>query len=55
MPKVPYIRAREAVRVAESIAFIFDCQKGSHAVYYRAPDNRRGAEKGTLIFDEKQR
>ena len=41
MPKVPAIRAREAVRVAVAIGFVFDRQKGSHAVYYRASDQRR--------------
>jgi predicted RNA binding protein YcfA (HicA-like mRNA interferase family) len=41
MPKVPSIRARELVRVAESIGFVLDRQKGSHAVYYRAADKRR--------------
>ena len=43
MPKPPAIRAREVVRVAESIGFIFDRQRGSHAVYYRAIDKRRVA------------
>jgi len=41
MPKIPAIRAREVVRVAESIGFIFDRQRGSHAVYYRSSDGRR--------------
>jgi predicted RNA binding protein YcfA (HicA-like mRNA interferase family) len=41
MPKVPSIRAREVVRVAESVGFVLDRQKGSHAVYYRASDKRR--------------
>ncbi|MDB5328312.1 MAG: ycfA [Phycisphaerales bacterium] len=41
MPKPPPIRAREVVRVAESIGFVFDRQKGSHAVYYRVSDGRR--------------
>ncbi len=41
MPKPPSIRAREVVRVAESMGFIFDRQRGSHAVYYRASDKRR--------------
>ncbi len=41
MGKLPSIRAREAVRVAESIGFVFDRQRGSHAVYYRASDKRR--------------
>jgi predicted RNA binding protein YcfA (HicA-like mRNA interferase family) len=41
MAKIPNIRAREVVRVAESIGFVFDRQRGSHAVYYRASDKRR--------------
>jgi len=41
MPKHPSIRAREVVHIAESIGFIFDRQRGSHAVYYRASDKRR--------------
>jgi predicted RNA binding protein YcfA (HicA-like mRNA interferase family) len=41
MSKPPSIRAREVVRVAESIGFVFDRQRGSHAVYYRASDPRR--------------
>ena len=41
MPKPPSIRAREVVRVAESLGFVFDRQRGSHAVYYRASDGRR--------------
>jgi predicted RNA binding protein YcfA (HicA-like mRNA interferase family) len=39
--KPPFIRAREVVRVAESIGFVFDRQRGSHAVYYRPGDGRR--------------
>jgi predicted RNA binding protein YcfA (HicA-like mRNA interferase family) len=41
MSKPPSIRAREVVRVAESVGFLFDRQRGSHAVYYRASDGRR--------------
>lgn len=41
MPKVPSIRAREVVRIATSVGFMFDRQRGSHAVYYRASDHRR--------------
>ncbi len=41
MAKLPSIRAREVVRVAESVGFVFDRQRGSHAVYYRASDRRR--------------
>ncbi len=41
MPQPPSIRAREVVRVAESIGFVFDRQRGSHAVYFRESDQRR--------------
>jgi predicted RNA binding protein YcfA (HicA-like mRNA interferase family) len=41
MAKLPSIRAREAARVATSIGFALDRQRGSHAVYYRASDRRR--------------
>jgi predicted RNA binding protein YcfA (HicA-like mRNA interferase family) len=41
MAKLPFIRARDVVRVAQSIGFVLDRQKGSHAVYYRATDKRR--------------
>lgn len=41
MAKLPSIRGRDAARVAESIGFVFDRQRGSHAVYYRAVDSRR--------------
>ena len=41
MPKLPSIRAREVARVAVAVGFILDRQRGSHAVYYRASDNRR--------------
>jgi predicted RNA binding protein YcfA (HicA-like mRNA interferase family) len=41
MPKLPSIRAREFVRVAMSVGFVLDRQRGSHAIYYRAMDNKR--------------
>jgi predicted RNA binding protein YcfA (HicA-like mRNA interferase family) len=41
MSKLPAVRAREVVRVAESIGFILDRQRGSHAIYYRSADRRR--------------
>jgi predicted RNA binding protein YcfA (HicA-like mRNA interferase family) len=41
MAKPPSIRAREVVRIAESVGFVFDRQRGSHAVYYRSTDRRR--------------
>jgi predicted RNA binding protein YcfA (HicA-like mRNA interferase family) len=41
MAQPPSIRAREVARVAQSIGFELDRQRGSHAVYYRASDGRR--------------
>ena len=41
MAKLPSIRARDVVRVAESVGFVLDRQRGSHAVYLRATDRRR--------------
>lgn len=41
MARLPSIRAREVVRIAEAVGFTLDRQRGSHAVYYRASDNRR--------------
>jgi predicted RNA binding protein YcfA (HicA-like mRNA interferase family) len=41
MAKLPSIRAREVARVAQSIGFVFDRQRSSHAVYYRASDGHR--------------
>ena len=41
MAKLPPVRAREVVRVAVSLGFVFDRQRGSHAIYLRASDRRR--------------
>ena len=41
MSKLPAIRARDLVRAAETAGFVFDRQRGSHAVYYRESDRRR--------------
>jgi predicted RNA binding protein YcfA (HicA-like mRNA interferase family) len=41
MSKLPAVRARDVVRVAEALGFQFDRQRGSHAIYYRASDRRR--------------
>ena len=38
MSKLPVVRAREVVRVAESLGFVLDRQRGSHAIY---ADRRR--------------
>jgi predicted RNA binding protein YcfA (HicA-like mRNA interferase family) len=41
MSKLPAVRAREIVRVAVSLGFVLDRQRGSHAIYFRAADHRR--------------
>jgi predicted RNA binding protein YcfA (HicA-like mRNA interferase family) len=41
MAKLPVLRAREVIRVAEKLGFVFDRQKGSHAVYRRESDGAR--------------
>lgn len=41
MSKLPAVPARDVVRVTERLGFVFDRQKGSHAVYLRASDHRR--------------
>lgn len=41
MSKLPSVPAREVIRVADKLGFAFDRQKGSHAVYLRATDQRR--------------
>ena len=40
-PKVPGVTAREVIRVAERLGFVFRRQKGSHAVYRRDRDRAR--------------
>ena len=40
-PKLPVVRAREVIRVAQRLGFVLDRQKGSHAVYRRASDGAR--------------
>ena len=40
-PKLPVVRATEVVRVAERLGFVFDRQRGSHAVYRRSGDGAR--------------
>ena len=41
MSKLPAVVARDVIRVAERLGFMFDRQKGSHAVYVRLTDKRR--------------
>ena len=40
-PKLPAVTAKEVVRVAERLAFVFRRQRGSHAIYVRASDQAR--------------
>lgn len=40
-PLLPQVKARNVVKVAEKLGFIFDRQSGSHAIYYRRKDKRR--------------
>jgi predicted RNA binding protein YcfA (HicA-like mRNA interferase family) len=41
MSKLPAVRARDVARVAQLLGFVFDRQRGSHAVYYRPLDRKR--------------
>jgi predicted RNA binding protein YcfA (HicA-like mRNA interferase family) len=41
MSKLPAVRPSDLVRVARRIGFVFDRQKGSHAIFLRATDRRR--------------
>ncbi|NBX30084.1 addiction module toxin, HicA family [bacterium] len=38
MTRLPAVTARELITVAERIGFVFDRQKGSHAVYVRTTE-----------------
>lgn len=40
-PKLPAASAKELVRVAERLGFVFRRQSGSHAIYVRASDQAR--------------
>jgi predicted RNA binding protein YcfA (HicA-like mRNA interferase family) len=40
-PKLPVTSAKELVRVAEKLGFVFRRQSGSHAMYVRASDKAR--------------
>jgi predicted RNA binding protein YcfA (HicA-like mRNA interferase family) len=41
MAKLPSVPGRAVAKVAEAIGFVFDRQRGSHAVYWRDSDRRR--------------
>jgi len=40
-PRLPAVEAKELARVARKLGFVFDRQKGSHAVYLRQTDRAR--------------
>lgn len=40
-PRLPAIDAKDLVRVVRKLGFVFDRQKGSHAVYWREIDRTR--------------
>ena len=40
-PKLPATSAKDLVRVAERLGFVFRRQSGSHAIYVRASDQAR--------------
>jgi len=39
--RMPVVTAKEVIRVAERVGFVFDRQRGSHLVYCRLSDKRR--------------
>ena len=39
--KLPAIKAKDLIRAAKKLGFVFDRQTGSHAIYYRKSDKRR--------------
>jgi predicted RNA binding protein YcfA (HicA-like mRNA interferase family) len=38
--RLPVVKAKEVIRIAESVGSVFDRKRGSHAVYYRPSDRR---------------
>jgi predicted RNA binding protein YcfA (HicA-like mRNA interferase family) len=40
-PKLPATSAKDLVRVAERLGFVFRRQSGSHAIYVRSSDHAR--------------
>ncbi|MBI2925956.1 MAG: type II toxin-antitoxin system HicA family toxin [Verrucomicrobia bacterium] len=41
MNKLPAVCPSEMVRAARRLGFVFDRQRGCHAIYYRPADRRR--------------
>lgn len=40
MAKLPVVKSKEIIRIAENLGFLFSRQKGSHAIYHHS-DGRR--------------
>ena len=40
-PRLPAVTAKDLVRVAEKLGFVFRRQRGSHAIYVRESDKAR--------------
>ena len=40
-PFLSQVKAKDIIRVAQKLGFVFDRQSGSHAIYYRETDKRR--------------
>jgi predicted RNA binding protein YcfA (HicA-like mRNA interferase family) len=41
MSKLPAVRPSDLARIAQRIGFVFDRQRGSHAIFLRAADRSR--------------
>ena len=41
MSKLPAVRPSDLARIAQRIGFVFDRQRGSHAIFIRAADGKR--------------
>ena len=41
MSKLPAVRPSDLARIAQRLGFLFDRQRGSHAVFLRAADRKR--------------
>ncbi|MBN1593052.1 MAG: type II toxin-antitoxin system HicA family toxin [Candidatus Coatesbacteria bacterium] len=40
-PRFPVATGKDVARIAQKVGFVFDRQKGSHAIYYRKKDGAR--------------
>lgn len=41
MSQFPAVNPKQLVKIIQKLGFVFDRQKGSHAIYYRAADHQR--------------